>query len=83
MNILFSFEMQSDYENKDFALALPSRLEPRLPCRQSLQLRTGRPGLEAHLAKNRHVRKWHLVHVKSVVGAISSKFPSKLYLGGY
>ena len=30
--------------------------------------------------KNRHVLQWHLLHVKSVVGAMSSKFPAKLYL---
>ena len=27
-----------------------------------------------------HVRQWHLVHAKSIVGAMSSKFPFKLYL---
>ena len=39
-----------------------------------------RPGFEA---KRHHVCQRHLMHVKSVMEAMFSKFPSKLYLWGY
>ena len=41
------------------------------------QLQTEGPGLEPHLAKHRHVREWHLVHIKSIMGAISVMFSFK------
>ena len=57
---------------------------PRLPSRQSTQgVRKGGPGFQDRLAKNRQIRQWHLVHIKSFVGAMTSKFPSKLYLWAY
>ena len=56
----------------------------QLPSWQSPQLLIGEPGFEAHLAKTAmYASIWHLVHVKSVLGAMQSKFPSKLYLWEY
>ena len=47
----------------------------------STQLQTGGPRFEAHLAKQWHVRFWHLVHIKSIVGAMSSKSIQIIPLG--
>ena len=55
---------------------------PWWPCMQSSQLRTKGPGFEAYVTNHNHVCWWHLVDVKSVVVAMSSKFPSKLYFWG-
>ena len=59
-------------------LGFPEFLVSRYASWMSTQLRTRGPGFKDRLVKHRHVRKWHLVHVKSVVDAIYSKFPFKL-----
>ena len=50
---------------------------------QITQLQTEGPVLETRLVKDRHVRKWHLLHIKSAVCVIFSKFSFKLYIWKY
>ena len=64
-----------NFEFKNSVTAVAQSVKSSAPERSAWD--RGSPG------KNYHLCYWHLVHVKSVVGAMSSKFPSKLYLWGY
>ena len=74
-SIFFQELEYRNYFRNEFRAAVDQLVESSAPDR--------RAGVQGSPGENCHVRSWHLVNVKSVVGAMFPKFLSKLYLWGF